>query len=218
MDPENQLLKEGKTQVERALQRSKSPFVGQAFIERLLSDPRTSPLMAQPDFMAMIRDLQSNPQNMMKYISDPRMQLVWSFWIGNRQDSSTQVMEVGLGLNFAAAADAAASGAASGATKDEEESEPKAKTCLCAMNLNLVQFEEVTKEKEPEPKPVVEEVVSEGDKEKKQAKEAALKEKEAGNAAYKKKSFEEAIKHYTKALELWDEDITFMTNRAGLNH
>ena len=75
----------------------------------------------------------------------------------------------------------------------------------------------MTEEKQPEPEPVVEEVLSEEEKKKKEAKEAALKAKEAGNKAYREKKFEEAIGHYTKALELWDEDITFLTNRAGLN-
>jgi len=43
----------------------------------------------------------------------------------------------------------------------------------------------------------------------------ALKEKELGNAAYKKKDFDEALQHYDKALELDPENITFMTNKAG---
>lgn len=64
---------------------------------------------------------------------------------------------------------------------------------------------------------MMEEVVEISEEEKKQklSKESALKEKEAGNAAYKKKNFDKAIEHYTKAMELWDEDITFLTNRAG---
>jgi len=43
----------------------------------------------------------------------------------------------------------------------------------------------------------------------------ALKEKELGNAAYKKKEFEEALKHYDRAIELDPDNITFMTNKAG---
>ncbi|XP_078448093.1 hsp70-Hsp90 organizing protein 2-like [Wolffia australiana] len=50
----------------------------------------------------------------------------------------------------------------------------------------------------------------------KKRKAEAQKEKEAGNAAYKKKDFETAIQHYTKALELDDEDISFLTNRAAV--
>ena len=43
----------------------------------------------------------------------------------------------------------------------------------------------------------------------------ALKEKELGNEAYKKKDFETAIKHYDGAIELDPENITFLLNKAG---
>ena len=43
----------------------------------------------------------------------------------------------------------------------------------------------------------------------------ALKEKELGNTAYKKKEFEEALKHYERAIELDPDNITFITNKAG---
>lgn len=46
-----------------------------------------------------------------------------------------------------------------------------------------------------------------------QRKEEALRAKEQGNAAYKAKNFDEAISHYDKAYELFDEDISFLTNR-----
>lgn len=44
----------------------------------------------------------------------------------------------------------------------------------------------------------------------------AKKEKEAGNAAYKKKDFETALKHYTSALEHDPTDITFYNNIAAV--
>ncbi|KAL5212497.1 hypothetical protein ABZP36_023344 [Zizania latifolia] len=74
------------------------------------------------------------------------------------------------------------------------------------------QSETRAREAEPEPEPM--EVTDE--KERKERKSAALKEKEAGNAAYKKKDFETAIQHYTKAMELDDEDISYLTNRAAV--
>ena len=46
-----------------------------------------------------------------------------------------------------------------------------------------------------------------------QRKEEALRAKDQGNAAYKAKKFDEAISHYDKAYELYDEDISFLTNR-----
>ncbi|KAL8552672.1 hypothetical protein ACS0TY_001387 [Phlomoides rotata] len=54
------------------------------------------------------------------------------------------------------------------------------------------------------------------EKEKKERKALAQKEKEAVNAAYKKKYFETAIQHYSKAIEHDDEDISFLTNRAAV--
>ncbi|PQQ19888.1 hsp70-Hsp90 organizing protein 3 [Prunus yedoensis var. nudiflora] len=57
--------------------------------------------------------------------------------------------------------------------------------------------------------------VSEEESEAKKRKAEAIKEKEAGNAAYKKKDFDTAIQHYTKAMELDDEDISYIMNRAA---
>ncbi|KAJ8632217.1 hypothetical protein MRB53_025553 [Persea americana] len=72
---------------------------------------------------------------------------------------------------------------------------------------------EVNKEKEPEPEAMD---VPDEEKEATERKAEAQREKEAGNAAYKKKDFEGAIGHYTKAMELDDEDISFLTNRAAV--
>lgn len=47
-----------------------------------------------------------------------------------------------------------------------------------------------------------------------QRKAEAQSEKELGNAAYKKKEFEEAVRHYDKALELFDGDISYLTNKC----
>lgn len=43
-----------------------------------------------------------------------------------------------------------------------------------------------------------------------------MKEKEAGNAAYKKKDFQTALDHYSKAIELDPTDMTFLNNKAGI--
>jgi len=45
---------------------------------------------------------------------------------------------------------------------------------------------------------------------------AALKEKEAGNEAYKKKDFETALIHYNKAIELDSTNVVFRNNKAAV--
>lgn len=64
--------------------------------------------------------------------------------------------------------------------------------------------------KAPEPEPEVEEIDEEA-LEKKKAKEEADKEKALGTENYKKRQFDEAIAHYTKAWELF-KDITYLNN------
>lgn len=82
-------------------------------------------------------------------------------------------------------------------------------------NENKKSQGETTNAHKAEPEPEVMEVTDE-EKEAKQRKVEAQREKEAGNLAYKKKDFEKAISHYTKATELDDEDISFLTNRAAV--
>eukprot|EP00741_Cyanophora_paradoxa_P008293 tig00001286_g8022.t1 len=48
-------------------------------------------------------------------------------------------------------------------------------------------------------------------------KKEALEEKEKGNAAYKARRFEEALAHYSKAIELDDAEMSFLTNRAAVH-
>ncbi|EGX48499.1 hypothetical protein AOL_s00080g128 [Orbilia oligospora ATCC 24927] len=64
-------------------------------------------------------------------------------------------------------------------------------------------------QKEPTPEPEDPEEVA-----KREAKEAADKEKALGNDAYKKRNFSVAIEHYNKAWEL-HKDITYLNNLAA---
>lgn len=65
---------------------------------------------------------------------------------------------------------------------------------------------ETKKQPEPEPEPEDEETLA-----KKKAQEAGDAEKKIGNDFYKKKEFDQAIEHYTKAWEL-NKDITYLNN------
>ena len=65
---------------------------------------------------------------------------------------------------------------------------------------------------EPEVVPMDEDVDPET-KARQEAEAEAQREKEAGNAAYKQRQFEEALRHYDRALELKDKYISFLTNK-----
>lgn len=61
-----------------------------------------------------------------------------------------------------------------------------------------------------------EEDAMEVDEEEAKAKKDAEAAKTAGAAAYKKRDFDEAIKHFQSAWDLWPKDITFLTNLGGM--
>ncbi|KAJ1985222.1 Hsp90 cochaperone [Dimargaris verticillata] len=65
------------------------------------------------------------------------------------------------------------------------------------------------KAKSPEPEPVE---LSEDDL----RKQEAVKEKDLGNACYKKRDFAQALEHYDKAWELDDTNVTVLTNKAAV--
>ncbi|KAJ9271092.1 hypothetical protein DTO212C5_2750 [Paecilomyces variotii] len=146
-------------------------------IQKLASNPKTSALLADRDFMQKLQRLKDNPNAIGEEMRDPRF---------------LQVMSVLLGIDmqFGAPPEAGA--------KDEDvpmaDAQPKpAET-------------KKEPEPEPEPEPEDEETIA-----KKKAQEAGDAEKKVGNDFYKKKQFDEAIEHYTKAWEL-NKDITYLNN------
>jgi len=71
-------------------------------------------------------------------------------------------------------------------------------------------------ERKPQQPPKEEAKPKESEKELPENKKAALQEKEKGAEAYKKKDFDAALTHWTKAIELDPEDMVHKTNRAAV--
>jgi stress-induced-phosphoprotein 1 len=137
----------------------------------------------------MMQEIQKNPSNLNLYLKDQRVM---------------QAIGVLLNVKFG--------GPNSGDDMEipEETSTPQSSASERKEDKKM----EEEKVAEPEPMEVTGEEKEE--KEAKERKAQAAKEKELGNAAYKKKEFEKAIEHYTKATELDDEDISYLTNRAAV--
>ncbi|KAA3475900.1 hsp70-Hsp90 organizing protein 3 [Gossypium australe] len=199
MDPNNEALKSGLADAQSAAtasasrSRAASPpnlfgdaFQGPEMWAKLTADPTTRVFLQQPDFVKAMQEIQRNPSKLNEYLQDQRVM---------------QALGVLLNVKFKA------HGGGDDMEIPEADSPP-------APSPSHPAKEEVKKpEPEPEPEPME---ITEEEKEKKEKKEKALKEKEAGNAAYKKKDFEAAIKHYTTAMELDDGDISYITNRAAV--
>jgi stress-induced-phosphoprotein 1 len=151
-------------------------------IQKLASNPKTSSLVADPSFMAKLQAIQQNPNNMQDLFSDPRM---------------IQVLGVLMGVDMEMR-DSADMPGASGSRAEAEED---------VQMSDAPPRKPSPAQKAPEPEPEVDEEAAE----KKKAKEAADKEKALGTENYKKRNFDEAIKHYQAAWDL-HQDITYLNN------
>jgi stress-induced-phosphoprotein 1 len=198
-EPANEALKSGLADAEASKSRSRprppsgsSPF-GDMFSSpdvwaKIQADPRTRSYLQQPDFVAKLREAQRDPSSVTRHISDPRMM---------------QVIGLLLGINIQTADRDQAP------TFDDDNSE----SSETSSKVDSKPDHGAPVHPEPEPEPMD---IPDDEKEKKARKAEALQEKEYGNAAYKKKEFESAVQHYSRAIELDDEDISYITNRAAV--
>jgi stress-induced-phosphoprotein 1 len=203
LDPANAQAKSGLESVNRAIEAEaradgQDPMGGMGnmfndpqMIQKLAANPKTSKYLADPQFMAKLQQLAKNPNDMGQALGDPRF---------------LEVMGVLLGIDMNMAmpgAGAGAGGAYDGIPKESEED-------VDMPDLRPPPPKEEKKAPEPEPEPEEEE--DEEAVAAKQAKSDADKEKSLGTENYKKRKFDEAISHYTKAWDLYPKDLTYLTN------
>lgn len=155
--------------------------------QKLAANPKTSKLLADPSFMMQLQQMKNNPGNAQAMFSDPRMIQVLGVLMGVDMDMMG---------GMPPGAEEAGS-----APREAEEDVP----------MPDARSTEAPKQPEPEPEPEDEEAA-----EKAKAKAAADNEKKLGTDAYKKRNFDEAIAHYTKAWETY-KDITYLNNLGAAN-
>ncbi|KAI0853531.1 heat shock protein [Daldinia vernicosa] len=208
-DPNNANLKSSLASVQRAMEQEAGAGLGgdptgglgkmfsdPNLLQKLMSNPKTSGFFADPSFIAKIQAIQQNPQNTQDLFSDPRMIQVLGVLMG---------IDMHMGGPDDIPGAAAAAAASSSSTKEAEEDVEMPD--LVPADSKPQSKPEPAKAPEPEPEPEVDEE----ELAKKKAKEEADKEKALGTENYKKRNFDEAIKHYTKAWEL-HKDITYLNN------
>lgn len=205
LDPDNAQNKAGRESVLKAIQaEARANGQGAGFdptgglggmfkdpqlYQKLAANPKTSHLLADQQFMAKLKGMADNPNASTEIFQDQRFLTVMGVLMG-------------VDMNFADpnefSKDKDPPSSRRAAEVEEEDvpmpdARPKA---------------EPAKPPEPEPEPEVEDEDAIAAK---KAKEDADAEKALGTAAYKKRSFDEAISHYQKAWDL-HKDITYLTN------
>ncbi|XP_014865208.1 PREDICTED: stress-induced-phosphoprotein 1 [Poecilia mexicana] len=95
--------------------------------------------------------------------------------------------------------------------------DPRVMTTLSVLlGLNLSEMEEEEEHAPSPPKPKETPAPPPKEEDLPENKKMALKEKELGNAAYKNKDFEKALKHYDQALKHDPTNMTYMSNQAAV--
>lgn len=205
LDPENAQAKSGLAAVQRAIDSEAaadgvgggglgglgSMFNDPNLIQKLASNPKTSSLLADPSFMAKLQNLKQNPNSIGEEMRDPRFLQVMSVLLG-------------IDMSFGGAGDAAGGEPVAGFSREAEEDVP-----MPDARPSSAKPAEPTKAPEPEPEPEDEEALA-----KKRAKDEAEAEKKLGTENYKKRQFDAAIEHYSKAWETY-KDITYLTNLSA---
>lgn len=207
LDPANAQAKSGLAAVQRAIESEAAAdgadggglgglgnmFNDPNMIQKLASNPKTSSLLADPSFMAKLQKLKQNPNSIGEEMRDPRFLQVMSVLLG-------------IDMSFGGAADAAGEAAGVNNPRDVEEDIP-----MPDARPSSAKPSEPARAQEPapEPEPEDEEALA-----KKKAKEEADTEKKHGTENYKKRQFDAAIEHYSKAWDL-HKDITYLTNLSA---
>ena len=217
IDPTNETLRSGLADVKQAEIRATQgpPADAMGGIGQMLSspelygkiamDPTTRGFLAQPDFVAMLTDVQKNPSSFSKYMSDERMMKVLSLALGLNVMSGEEAMKGGgpFGEKPKGEAPVDITGKpveGGGAAAKPPPPRPTASATPASASATPPTPMETSTEPEPTG-----------------PKAEAKREKELGNAAYKAKDFDLALKHYDAAIALDDEDVSFLTNKAAVN-
>lgn len=168
-------------------------FTDPQLYQKLAANPKTSKFLADPSFMMKLQQMKQNPNDTQSMFQDPRM---------------IQVLGVLMGVDMDMMGGGMPGGPAGGdgPTPTEAEEDVPMPDARPAST-------QPPKAKDPEPEPEPEDTEAQ---EKAKAKAAAEAEKKLGTEQYKKRNFDEAIAHYTKAWELY-KDITYLNNLGAAN-
>ncbi|OAA41442.1 heat shock protein [Beauveria brongniartii RCEF 3172] len=193
-DANNAQLKSGLASVEKAMQQEAGGFPGAggddpgAGLSRMFNDPQ------------LLQKLASNPKTS-SYLSDP------SFMAKLQQLQKNPQMTTDM---FSDPRMIQVLGVMMGVDMEMRDSDPREQGDVRMSDAPAQESGAAADQQMPDLAPEPEELDEEA-LEKQKAKEEAEKEKALGTENYKKRNFDDAIKHYTKAWETY-KDITYLNN------
>jgi len=195
-EPANDLLKKGLADVQAQKSVPTENPMGKIFsdpqlIPKILAHPELKAYVAQPDYMNMIQQVQKNPNLINGYLSDQRM-------------VHTLASLLGIG---GGGGGGGGGGPQGGGDEPMHDAPPPRDT---AAEKKKAEEEAKRKAEEEAKKKAAADHAALP-----QNKREALAEKEKGTTAYKKRDFEAALSHYTRAMELDPDEMLFIMNRAA---
>jgi len=165
-------------------------------LSKLAANPKTSKFLSDPTFMNKLMQMKNNPNDTQAMFQDPRM---------------IQVLGVLMGVDMSMMDGMGGMPGMGGDGPGPREAEEDVPMPDARPSSTTPAPSNKAPTPEPEPEPADEEAA-----EKAKAKAAAEAEKKLGTDAYKKRNFDEAIAHYSKAWEL-HKDITYLNNLGAAN-
>ncbi|KAH0562190.1 hypothetical protein GP486_003112 [Trichoglossum hirsutum] len=201
LDPANAQAKSGLASVKRAIDAEAEAdgvpgdptaglsnlFSDPQILSKLANNPKTSSLLADQQFMAKLQRIKQNPAGIGEEMRDPRVLQVVSVLLG---------LDMQFGQPGRSGDGDPPSYTASTAREQEDTPMPDAQSSSAKSQPSEA----------PAPEPEDEETTA-----LKKAKEEAEAEKKLGTENYKKRQFDAAIEHYSRAWDL-HRDITYLTN------
>jgi stress-induced-phosphoprotein 1 len=193
VDPQNSQLKQAANDLKSSMESSaKDPFksiLNDGIWAKIAANPKISSYLADPQFCSKLSTMIANPQSAMGMMNDQRIMMTLLTLMGMNLGNPDDFM-----------------GQSSEQNETNEPGNPKSRSRSPSPAKNRSDGTQSEK-------PSTEEI----NKEENGKKSEMQHEKDLGNAAYKSRDFEKALKHYESAWELSEEkEITVLTNQAAV--
>lgn len=205
VDPSNAQLQKSLEAAEAAQQRSArpprtaaNPFGDANLLARLASDPRVASLMQDAEFVAKLKDLQANPQNLAQHLNDPRMMEVLGVLLNLETPTH--------GATNKDECCSSASCQSKTEPKSKVEAEPEPEPEQCKTEQSMPKTEQPTQPTQPmQPTMSTEEA-------------EAARLKDLGNDAYRRRDFPTALDFYRQALALTPKNFQLLLNQSAAHY